>query len=98
MPSGNPGDSQGRQMVYFQTGNPTLGKFGKVLQWKIWCTLCTFGLFYDHLVYFVTFVVIWYIFWYVVPRKIWQTWRQGDRRLRIYFLRNYFKFKSIDGQ
>jgi hypothetical protein len=33
-------------MVCFQTKNPNLGKFCRVLLWKI------LGLFYDHLVYF----------------------------------------------
>jgi hypothetical protein len=45
---------QGCQMVYFQTKNPTLGKFWKVLQWKIlvhfmdiWSILLPFGIFYS---------------------------------------------------
>jgi hypothetical protein len=53
-------------MVYFQTKNPILGKFWKVLQWKMLVFLGPFlsllwpnGLFYGHLVHFV---VIWYIF------------------------------------
>jgi hypothetical protein len=54
------------QMVYFQTKNPDLGKFWKVLQWK---TLVFFSIilsilrpnvvFYGHLLHLV---VIWYIF------------------------------------
>jgi hypothetical protein len=50
---------QGCQMVYFQTKNPNLGHFCRVLQWKmlvyfmdIWSILRTIGLFYGHLVYF----------------------------------------------
>jgi hypothetical protein len=50
---------QGCQMVYFQTKNPDLGKFWRVLEWKM-------------LVYFT---VIWYILkvyfvaiWYIFPR------------------------------
>jgi hypothetical protein len=46
-------------MVCFQTKNHNLGKFWRVLQWKmlvyfmsIWSILCPFGLFYVHLVYF----------------------------------------------
>jgi hypothetical protein len=57
---------QGCQMVYFQTKNPNLGKFWRTLDWKmltyfmaICTTLQTFGIFYDHLLYFV---FIWYIF------------------------------------
>jgi hypothetical protein len=57
---------QGYQMVYFQTKNPNLGKFWRVLQWKmlvyfmaIWYIFRTFGIFYGTLVYFE---VIWYIF------------------------------------
>jgi hypothetical protein len=65
---------QGCQMVCFQTKNPDLGKFWRVLQWKIffehWVYLMaignilwTFGIFCGHLVYFAPF-------WYFVPRKI----------------------------
>jgi hypothetical protein len=53
-------------MVCFQTKNPNLGKFWRVLLWKIlvyfmtfWSILRQFEIFNDHLVYFV---VIWYIF------------------------------------
>jgi hypothetical protein len=53
-------------MVSFQTKNPILGKFWRVLQWKILVNLITISsilllleIFYRHLVYFV---VIWYIF------------------------------------
>jgi hypothetical protein len=53
-------------MVYFQTKNPNLGKFGRALDWKMFIyfmailnILKSFGIFYDHLVYFV---VMWYIF------------------------------------
>jgi hypothetical protein len=68
------GVSMGCQMVCFQTKNPTLGKFWRVLQWKIlayfmtiWSILRPLEIFYVHLVYFcghlVYFVVIWYISW-----------------------------------
>jgi hypothetical protein len=64
-------------MAYFQT---KLGKFLRVLQWKmlvhifnahlvhftdIWCVLCPFGIFSGRLAYFS-------LFWYFVPRKFWQ--------------------------
>jgi hypothetical protein len=57
-------------MVYFQTKNRNLGKFWRILQWKIlvyflaiWsifrpfgiCILWPFGAFYGHLVYFPRF-------------------------------------------
>jgi hypothetical protein len=55
------------QMVHFQTKNPNLGKFRKVLWWEmlvylmsIWYILCPFGIFYVYLVYFMS---IWYILW-----------------------------------
>jgi hypothetical protein len=58
--------SQGCQMVYFQIKNRNLGKFWRVLQWKmlvyfidIWSILRPFYTYNGHLVYFV---VIWYIF------------------------------------
>jgi hypothetical protein len=50
----------------FKPKNPNLGKFWRVLQWKmfgyvmaIWPILQSFGIFCCHLVYFM---VIWYIF------------------------------------
>jgi hypothetical protein len=52
------GAYQGCQMVYFQTKNPNLGKFGRVLQWKmlvyfmaIWYILRSFGIVCGVLVY-----------------------------------------------
>jgi hypothetical protein len=63
---------QGCQMAYFQTKNPNLGKFWRVLQWKMlvylmtfWSTYFTaignnlwpFGIFCSHLVYFP--VLVW---------------------------------------
>jgi hypothetical protein len=57
---------QGCQMVCFQTKNPDLGKFWRVLDWKmfkyfmaIWNIFWRFEIFYDHSVHFV---FIWYIF------------------------------------
>jgi hypothetical protein len=51
---------QGCQMVNFQNKNPKLGPFGRALDWKMliyfvasWNILQTFGIYYDHLVYFV---------------------------------------------
>jgi hypothetical protein len=52
-------------MVYYQTKNPNLGKFGKVLQLNmlvnfmaIWSIFLLFGTFYGYLQYFM---VIWYV-------------------------------------
>jgi hypothetical protein len=55
------------QMAYVQTKNPDLGKFWRVLQWKmlvyfimtIWPILRPFGIFWGNLVHCL---VIWYIF------------------------------------
>jgi hypothetical protein len=66
-------------MAFFQTKNPNLGKFWRVLRCKIlaffmniwsilppfWYILCSFGNFYGYLVYFSQF-------WSVVTRTIWQ--------------------------
>jgi hypothetical protein len=56
----------GCQMAYFQTKNPNLGKFWRVLQWKMlkyfmvkWSILWPFGILSSHLVYIMA---IWYIF------------------------------------
>jgi hypothetical protein len=63
-------------MVHFQTD---LGKSCRVLQPKlwvffkaVWSTLRTFGTFCGHLVYFMAIRKIFFPFWYIVPRKIWQ--------------------------
>jgi hypothetical protein len=60
--------AQGCQMVCFQTKGPNLGKFWRVLQWKIlvyiltiWSILRPSEVFYGHLVYFV-------VIWYISPR------------------------------
>jgi hypothetical protein len=72
---------QGCQMAYFQTKNPNLGTFWKVLQcldwWyifgnlvyftAIWYILWPFGLICGHLIYFVA---IWYTIvtlWHIYP-------------------------------
>jgi hypothetical protein len=56
---------------------------------SIWSILCPFGLFYGHLVYFTAIgnilwpfgifcghLVYFSPFWYIVPKEIWQPWRQ----------------------
>jgi hypothetical protein len=69
---------QGCQMACFETKNPNLGKFWRDLQIKIkvyfmatWSLLKLFGIFCDHLVYLWLFGIF-FPFWYVVQRKIWQ--------------------------
>jgi hypothetical protein len=54
-------------MVSFRTKNPNLGKFRRVLQWKmlvyfmdIWSTFRACVIFYGHLVYVPSF-------WYILP-------------------------------
>jgi hypothetical protein len=61
-------------MVCFQTKNPNLCKFWRVLLWKIlvyfmtiWTILGLLEIFLAHLVHFSPF-------WYFGPRKIWQPW------------------------
>jgi hypothetical protein len=58
--------NQGCQIVYFQTKNPKLGKFWRVLQWNmlvyfmtIWAMFRPFGLFMT--LWYMYFVIIWYI-------------------------------------
>jgi hypothetical protein len=65
-------------MAYFQTKNPTLGKFLRDLQ-KSWYILWPFGLFCGHLEYFSAILYILCLFdiffhFDVVQRKIWQPW------------------------
>jgi hypothetical protein len=47
---------QGSQMVCFQTKNSNLGKFWRVLQWKMLVYLWTLGPFYSLLLYFIDIV------------------------------------------
>jgi hypothetical protein len=47
---------------YFQTKNPDFDIFGKAFKWKI-----LLYLFYEQLVYSVTFFNILWSFWYVFP-------------------------------
>jgi hypothetical protein len=63
-------------MVYFQTKNPNLGKFCRVLQWmmlvyfmSVSSILQPYAVICFHLVYFK---VCFFPFGYFVPRKIWQ--------------------------
>jgi hypothetical protein len=84
-----PRTRQGCQMVCFQTKNPNLGKFRRVLLWKIlvyfmtiWSILRPLEIFCGNLVYFSPF-------WYFGPRKIWQPWDTGNKkafRADSYFL------------
>jgi hypothetical protein len=72
--------NQGCQMAYFPTKYPDLGKFRSVLQWNM--------LVYYSAIWYIWYMVwlfsvpFWYVlvcfgmFWYVVPRKIWQPWSE----------------------
>jgi hypothetical protein len=67
-------------MPHFQTQKPNLGKFLRASDWKlliyciaVWDILRTFGIFYDT-GYILSSFVIFFRFWYDVPRKIWQPW------------------------
>jgi hypothetical protein len=62
---------------YFQTKNPYLGKFRRVIQWKCWYI----GIFYGHLVHiYILWIFVFFVghleyfsrVWYVVSRKIWR--------------------------
>jgi hypothetical protein len=43
-------NSQGCQMVYLQTKNPNLGTFWRAVEWKWWCIVWPFRIFYSNLV------------------------------------------------
>jgi hypothetical protein len=65
-------------MAYFQTQNPNLGKFWRVLQWKmlvyilaIWSILQLSGIFCGHFWYNVWSFGIFLPFWYNVHMVIW---------------------------
>jgi hypothetical protein len=69
------------QMVYFRTKNPISGKFWRVFAMEDVCILHIWSLVYStSICYFllqfgillVIWVYIYFTFWYVVPRKIWQ--------------------------
>jgi hypothetical protein len=74
-------------MVYFQTKNPDLCKFSRVLQWKILAyfmavksTLRPFGIFVA-VCYILWSFGIFFLFWYIAPRKIWQPCYRHERLL-----------------
>jgi hypothetical protein len=78
----------------FSNQNPNLGKFWRDFQLKVLVYFWPLGLIHSHLVYIICghleyFTVVWYIFppfWYVVPRKIWQPWRQGVGPMLTFFI------------
>jgi hypothetical protein len=90
-------------MVYFQTKIPILGKFLDGLAMETDGKFWPFGLFYGHFVYFM---VVWYVwgslgiffpFWYVVQRKIWQhcripAWVQFENKCLHFSVFNYDKY------
>jgi hypothetical protein len=93
-------------MVYFQTKNSNLGKFWRVLQWKmlvyfmaIWPILRQFSMLCCHM---VNFVVISYTYvsplWYVVPIQIWQPWPRHAPPLSAHFSREFFKVVLLPNQ
>jgi hypothetical protein len=58
---------QGCQTAYFQTRNPDLGKFWRLLQWKMWIYVINGHLDYFKAIWYILwtlvyFMVIWYIF------------------------------------
>jgi hypothetical protein len=64
---------QGCQMFYFQTKNPNMSKFWRVLQWKmlvyvmdISSILRPLGIFYSLCPFGIYFMAIWYIFYILV--------------------------------
>jgi hypothetical protein len=74
------GAEQGCQMVYFQTKNPNLGKFWRLMQWNmlvyfmsIWYILRQIGRFLWPMGRFSGILVYFFRFGNVVARKIWQS-------------------------
>jgi hypothetical protein len=74
-------------MVCFQTKNPDLGKFCRLLLWKIlvyfmtiWFILQSFQIFYCHLVYFV-------VIWYISPILVFRT----KKNLATLNVTNFFR-------
>jgi hypothetical protein len=71
---------QGCQMVCFKTKNEIRKNLGGACNGRYWLyILCTFwsilrpfDIFYGLLIYFVVVRYIFPLFWYIVPRQIWQ--------------------------
>jgi hypothetical protein len=79
----------------FKPKNPNLGKFWRVLQWKMliyfiatWSILQPFRIFYCRLVYFPPF-------WYVASRKIWQHWLHTHSTWPNLYLRRVNNEKTL---
>jgi hypothetical protein len=95
-------------MVYFQTKNPNLGKFWRVLQLNflvhimdIWYIVWAFGIFWNQFEYFAVFLVYFPQFWYVAPRKSGNTvgdhtWRDNETMQmsgKSFFRQNFESFR-----
>jgi hypothetical protein len=83
-------------MAFFKTQNLNLSKFWRALQWKMLVYFIAIWSKYFAAIWYRYIAVIWYIswlfhiffpFWYVVPRKIWQPWSEqlqsAGYRLRL---------------
>jgi hypothetical protein len=63
----------------FSNQNPNLGKFWRVLQWKMLKYFLAILVSFAAIRYILWTFLLWsfsifFQFWYVVPRKIWQPW------------------------
>jgi hypothetical protein len=71
----------------FKPKIPLWVNFGVSCNERRWNILLPFGLFISHFVYFVAifygYLLNFFTFWYIVPRKIWQLWWTP----MVYFLR-----------
>jgi hypothetical protein len=78
-------------MVCFQTKNPNFGKFWRILQWKIFVYVMTIWSILRPCKYLIAIsYILWSLgifslFWYIVPRKIWQPWTALAQRAAINF-------------
>jgi hypothetical protein len=62
----------------------------------IWYILWSFGIFCGSLVHFmVILVVLFFPFWYVVPRKIWQPWTAFLQEPRSYLSNKIWHLNSV---
>jgi hypothetical protein len=88
---------QSCQMVYFQTKNPNLCKFWRVLNWKLLIYFIAIWNIYRHLGYFMT---IWYahlvFIWYIFPVLVSCTMKNLATLLASRFAHNYLV--SANGQ
>jgi hypothetical protein len=77
----------------FRPKIPVWVNLGRSCNRRCWYCLWPICLFYGHLVYILWSFGIFFPFWFVLPRKIWQPWY--TRLFYLFFLRRSVFFENV---